>query len=116
MGKSETWLTCLLITSRFNVAFIWNYTGQEDIIFVLCRVSKDLSVAHALPLGSDSSFETQLWLLEIPLADPLYHLYPSNPHFLNANEADPEKAIKKKKTDHAHQADCLLSTSSPSDC
>lgn len=79
MGKRETRLTFLLITSRFNVAFIWNYTEQEDIIFVLCGVSKDLSVAYALPLGSDSSFEIQFWLLEIPLADPLYHFYPSNP-------------------------------------
>lgn len=62
MGKSETWLTFLLITSRFNVAFIWNYTEQGDIIFVLCGVSKDLSVAYALPLGSYSSSEIQRWL------------------------------------------------------
>lgn len=53
MGKSKTWLTFLLITSRFNVALIWNYMGQENIIFLLLRVPKDLTVTCPLPVGSN---------------------------------------------------------------
>lgn len=48
----------------------------------------------------------------MPLAGPLFHTYPLNPHFLNAGEDDTLKETVTVEMPHLFSVDCLLSISS----
>lgn len=76
--------------------------GRKDIIFSVLGVSKNLTMTPPPlpPTKSHSCFYTQIWLLGIPVAVPLHHVYPLNPNFLNADEANTLIKIAEREEKH----------------